>query len=150
MGLGKERNYFDRWFAKNSLGTFRSIHYLPRKTTGKKSNKLNDTEKKLTTPEHADSGFITLLSTFGYPGLQVKMPDGNYRSVKPEKNNLVVNLGALFSQITGYKLKATLHRVLDIGKERWSSPFFMDPCFDAKIPANIFAKTNAKSKKELI
>ena len=78
------------------------------------------------------------------------MPDGVYRSVKPMKNNLVVNLGALFSQITGYKLKATLHRVVDIGKERWSSPFFMDPCFDAKIPANIFKKKGGSKDKDLI
>ena len=150
VGLGKDRHYFDKWFAKNSLGTFRSIHYLPRDKTGKKSNKLDAAQKRLTTPGHADSGFVTLLSTFGYPGLQVQMPDGEYKSIKPVKNNLVVNLGALFSQITEYKLKATLHRVVDIGKERWSSPFFMDPCFDAKIPANIFKKTKNASDKDII
>ena len=69
LGLGKERHYFDRWFIKNSLSTFRSIHYLPRSVTGCKSDKLDSKGKRLTTPEHADSGFITLLSTFGYLGL---------------------------------------------------------------------------------
>ena len=134
LGLGKDRDYFDRWFMKNSLSTFRTIHYLPRSVTGCKSDKLDSKSRKLTTPEHADSGFITLLSTFGFPGLQVKMPDGAYRSIKPLKNHLVVNLGEYFSQITGFKLKATMHRVVDIGKERWSSPFFLSPCFDAVIP----------------
>ena len=65
------------------------------------------------------------------------MPDGIYKSVKPIKNNLVVNLGAYFSQITDFKMKATMHRVVDIGKERWSCPFFLTPCFDAVIPPNI-------------
>ena len=69
IGLGKERHYFDKWFLKNSLSTFRTIHYLPRSATGKKSDKLDAKNKKLTTPEHADSGFLTLLTTFGYPGL---------------------------------------------------------------------------------
>ena len=62
------------------------------------------------------------------------MPDGKYRSVRPEKDNLVVNIGAYLSEITNFKLKATMHRVLDIGTERYSCPFFMDPKFDAKIP----------------
>ena len=53
------------------------------------------------------------------------------------KDNLVVNIGAYLSKITNYKLKATLHRVLDIGKERYSSPFFLDPKFDAVLPSNL-------------
>ena len=78
------------------------------------------------------------------------MPDGKYRSVKPLKNHLVVNLGVLFSQITNYKLKATMHRVLDIGCERWSSPFFMEPRFDAKIPANILGDEKEAEEQDLI
>ena len=88
------------------------------------------------TPEHSDTGFITILSTFMYPGLQVEM-DGKYRSVKPEKNHLVVNLGTIFARITKYRLKATKHRVLDIGRERYSCPFFLEPKFDILIPADI-------------
>lgn len=37
---------------------------------------------KMVTPEHTDSGFITLLTTFMYPGLQVEI-NGEYRSIKP-------------------------------------------------------------------
>ena len=69
LGLGKDRKYFNQWFEKDSLGTFRTIHYLPRNKTGVKTNKLDSKGLKLTTPEHADSGFVTLLSTFGFPGL---------------------------------------------------------------------------------
>ena len=78
------------------------------------------------------------------------MPDGNYRSVKPEKNNLVVNLGSFFSTVTNFKLKATMHRVVDIGKERYSSPFFMDPKFDAIIPATLMPlEKNQKKAKSI-
>ena len=44
------------------------------------------------TPEHADSGFITILSTFDYEGLQVEI-DGQYKSIEPIKNTLVLNIG---------------------------------------------------------
>jgi len=30
IGLGKERNFFESWFKEDSLGTYRSIFYLPR------------------------------------------------------------------------------------------------------------------------
>lgn len=63
--------------------------------------------------------------------------DGEYRSIKPGKNCIVVNLGKIFERITNYKLKATFHRVLDIGVERYSSPFFMEPKYTAVIPSNL-------------
>jgi len=51
------------------------------------------------TPEHADSGFITILSTFMYPGLEVEI-NGEYRPIKPVKNAMVVNLGKTLMQIS--------------------------------------------------
>lgn len=62
VGLGKRADYFDDWFKDECLSAMRTIHYNPRDP--------NKTYKsKLVTPEHTDSGFITLLSTFGFPGL---------------------------------------------------------------------------------
>ena len=60
---------------------------------------LSEESLKLITPEHSDSGFITILSTFGFPGLQV-LYKGEYQSVKPKKNCLVVNLGDSLSKMT--------------------------------------------------
>ena len=68
-GLGKDPAYFDSWFESESSAEFRAIHYIPRKNSTVKSNKLSSEDLKLVTPPHADSGFITLLSTFMYPGL---------------------------------------------------------------------------------
>jgi len=49
----------------------------------------------------------------------------------------VVNLGNIFERVTNYRLKATMHRVMDIGCERYSSPFFFEPKSSAVIPSNI-------------
>ena len=57
--------------------------------------------------------------------------------MKPEQGGLVVNLGDTFERVTNFKLKATKHRVLDIGVERYSSPFFFDPKYSAVIPSNL-------------
>ena len=41
-----------------------------------------------------------------------------FKSIKPVKNGIVVNLGDLFAKISGYKFKSTEHRVIDIFQER--------------------------------
>jgi isopenicillin N synthase-like dioxygenase len=107
------------------------------------SDKLPPDELRLTTPIHTDSGFLTFLSTFGYPGLQVDVGEGVYKSVRPVPNTMVVNLGDMLSRTTGYRLKATKHRVLDIGVERYSSPFFFEPRYAASIPSTIAHLTSA-------
>ena len=136
VGLGKDRDFFKPWFERAPLSTFRTIHYPTRVGSNVRYDQLSEAEIKLTTPPHVDSGFITLLSTFSFPGLQV-LVDGEYRSVKPLKNHIVVNLGATFERITNFTLKATWHQVMDIGVERFSCPFFLDPCSSAIIPSNI-------------
>ena len=69
LGLNKDRHFFRDWFEKDSMSTLRSVHLLPRTAGVVDCSELDQKTLKLTTPEHADSGFITLLSTLGYPGL---------------------------------------------------------------------------------
>ena len=69
IGLGKDRYFFHPWFEHDSLSTYRAIHILPRTAQIVNSSELSAEHFKLTTPEHCDSGFLTILSTFGYPGL---------------------------------------------------------------------------------
>jgi isopenicillin N synthase-like dioxygenase len=45
-----------------------------------------------------------------------------------------VNIGDTLEALSGNQIKATRHRVMDIGVERYSSPFFFDPKFSARIP----------------
>jgi isopenicillin N synthase-like dioxygenase len=67
-----------------------------------------------------------------YPGLEVEI-NGEYQAMKPVENAIVVNIGETLEAISNYKIKATKHRVMDIGKERFSSPFFFDPKYSARI-----------------
>jgi isopenicillin N synthase-like dioxygenase len=145
--LNRDRYFFYPWFEKDSMSTFRAIHILPRSVGIVDSSKLDENGRKLTTPEHCDSGFITILSTFGYPGLQVEI-DGEFKSIQPKANNLIVNLGDIFSRITDFTLKATKHRVLDIGIERFSSPFFLEPKYSALIPRSLMFGQNKQVQEE--
>ena len=52
----------------------------------------------LTTGAHVDSSFITILSTFQNPGLQVKY-EGAWHPVPNVTNSLVMNVGKLLSQV---------------------------------------------------
>ena len=67
IGLGKNSNYFDTWFKNECSSTLRTIHYLPRDQT--EAGKASIIKTKLVTPEHCDTSFLTLLSTFGNHGL---------------------------------------------------------------------------------
>lgn len=72
IGLGKEESYFDSWFKDECSSVLRAIHYKPREGdfSGQQEEiRLSAEHFRLVTPEHTDSGFITLLSTFMYPGL---------------------------------------------------------------------------------
>ena len=133
VGLGKDKAYFDPWFKDECTADLRAIHYKPRDPSVILDN---PNEQKLTAPEHCDTGFITLLTTFNYPGLQVEI-DGEYKSITPVKNAIVVNIGETLQKISNYRIKATRHRVLDIGVERYSAPYFLEPKHSARIGENI-------------
>ncbi len=75
--------------------------------------------------------------------------DGKFQSVKPVPNSFVINIGDMLSRITNYILKATLHRVIDIGEDRYSSPFFFEPFYEAKIPSSIIKKVDGTELAEL-
>ena len=53
-------------------------------------------------------------------------------------------MGALLQRISDNKIKATMHRVVDIGIERYSCPFFFDPKFSARVTTNILKSSRAK------
>ena len=71
----------------------------------------------MSTPPHQDSGFLTLLQTFDFEGLEIQL-EGEWYKVPVRKNTLVVNLGENFTEMSNGRFKATIHRVMDIGKER--------------------------------
>ena len=82
---------------------------------------------------HVDSGLMTLLAQDGVAGLQARAADGGWIDVPPEEGTLAVNFGKLLEMWTGGRIRATEHRVIGRGEERYSIPFFYDARADALI-----------------
>jgi isopenicillin N synthase-like dioxygenase len=49
---------------------------------------------------HTDYGSLTLLFSQTVSGLQVQMPDGEYRDVRPQRGSIVVNVADTLSFMT--------------------------------------------------
>ncbi|KFK23655.1 hypothetical protein AALP_AAs48698U000100, partial [Arabis alpina] len=83
------------------------------------------------TAAHSDFGMITLLATDGVPGLQVcrnKDKEPNvWEDVPGIKGAFVVNIGDLMERWTNGLFRSTMHRVVSVGKERYSVAAFLDP-----------------------
>lgn len=101
--------------------------------TGKIPDTAIEDGKVVVCGVHTDSTILTLLQTFHYAGLEVLCDDGAWLAVKPQPGTLVVNIGDMLAQFTGGRLKATQHRVVDLGKNRYSVPFFLEPNYHADI-----------------
>jgi isopenicillin N synthase-like dioxygenase len=67
------------------------------------------------------------------PGLQARSLDGSWIDVPPLEGTLVVNFGQVLEQWTAGRIRATEHRVLGNGVERYSIPFFYEARADATI-----------------
>ncbi len=76
---------------------------------------------------HVDSGLVTILAQDDAGGLQAKAADGAWLDVPPMKDTFAVNFGGLLARWTGGRVRATKHRVLSSGGERFSIPFFFEP-----------------------
>jgi len=76
---------------------------------------------------HVDSGLVTILAQCGVSGLQARTSAGQWVDVPVVENTFAVNFGGLLSRWTGGRVKATMHRVISNGAERFSIPFFFEP-----------------------
>lgn len=139
LGLGIEENGFEDLFSDKPCSTFRILHYPPWNGEPPKNAIIED-GKVLTTPDHMDSEILTLLHTFNYDGLEVVDPNGKWICVPPRENSLIMNIGVTLSRMTGGRLKATRHRVLDIGIDRFSNAFFFAPAYDGDVGLNFLSK----------
>ncbi len=119
-GLGLCAEYFDESFGRG-LSTLRLIRYPPCD------------EGELVGAPHTDSGFVTLLAQDGVAGLQARSRDGRWIDVPPLDGTLVVNFGQVLEQWSAGRIRATEHRVLSFGRERFSIPFFYEARADATI-----------------
>lgn len=97
---------------------------------------------------HHDTGFLTILSAAGTPGLQVQNPVGDWIDVPIVPGAFVVNLGESLQAMTGNYLVATPHRVIS-EEERYSTGHFYGPSLGASLDplplADRFAEAVAAS-----
>ena len=130
-GLGLSETVFDAAF-RNGISTLRLIRYPVRRVQDLDPALRIGSGYMLGAP-HVDSGFVTLLAQDGVAGLEVEDRAGNWIGVTPTEGTLVVNFGKLLERWTGGKVRATKHRVVGSGAERFSIPFFYEPAVDAVI-----------------
>ncbi|WP_199774672.1 isopenicillin N synthase family oxygenase, partial [Campylobacter jejuni] len=68
---------------------------------------------------HKDGGFSAFVIQQNQRQLEVVI-DGKWLSIHPHENSVVVNIGEFLDLATNGNLKATIHRVNLIPKERFS------------------------------
>ena len=138
-GLGVRADYFDDSF-RRGLSTLRLIRY-PRRDAAELATvrdpavwvDFHGERRHLVGAPHTDSGFVTLLAQDGVAGLQAWARTGEWLDVPPLEGTLVVNFGQVLEQWSAGRIRATEHRVLGTGRERFSIPFFYEARADATI-----------------
>ena len=138
-GLGLHERYFDAFFERG-LSTLRLIRYPVRDDLDAAAEPDPELwvvhagqRRYLTGKPHVDSGFLTLLAQDGVEGLQARHGNGAWIDVPPREGTLAVNFGKVLEQWSGGRIKATEHRVIGIGRERRSIPYFHEARAEAEI-----------------
>ena len=111
-----------RDMAKNGNSILRLLHYPP---VGK-----DVTPGAIRAAAHEDINLITLLVAANGKGLQLLTRENEWLEVDTDPANVIVDAGDMLAHITGRKIPATTHRVINTGdltKSRYSIPFFMHP-----------------------
>jgi isopenicillin N synthase-like dioxygenase len=138
-GLGLPQHFFDDAFG-HGLSTLRLLRYPVRSP-----EELADcadlgvwvshdgAQRYVVGAPHTDSGFMTLLAQDDVSGLQARTRDGHWVDIAPQDSSLVVNFGQVLERWSGGRIKATEHRVIGTGRERYSIAFFYEARADAEI-----------------
>lgn len=131
LALKLPDDYFDRFFDR-MLMYLRFTNY-PEQPGAPMANQYRY-------GPHTDYlGFTTLLPEDAPGGLQVLMPDGAWRDIRPIRGGLVINTGDLIARWTNDRWKSVVHRVVNPEREiaahsrRLSVVMFTGPNFDAVI-----------------
>jgi isopenicillin N synthase-like dioxygenase len=84
---------------------------------------------------HGDINLMTVLPASTAPGLELLTREGAWEPVVPPPGAMILDTGDMMARITGNRLPATIHRVVnpdDAGAgARYSIPFFLHPHPDA-------------------
>ncbi len=108
----------------------RLLHYLENGGVARATRAASTTDINM--GAHTDYECFTILHQGG-PGLQVLSPDQRWIEAPPLDGTFTVNIGDMLEAWTNGRLKSTLHRVVNDGRERFSLPFFVAADYDAVI-----------------
>jgi isopenicillin N synthase-like dioxygenase len=123
VSLDLPSDWFDEAFT-DSMHTLRLSHYPPVKAE----------PNQFGIAPHSDSNFMTFLAQTEIPGLQVRMPAGNWLDVPYVPNSFAVNSGDTMHRWTNGRFLSTPHRAAPpVGRDRYAIPFFFGPRFDQLI-----------------
>jgi isopenicillin N synthase-like dioxygenase len=132
-GLGIDERIFGAAF-DDGISTLRLLHYTQQGpielATDDPPGRLIEVDGRrveLVARAHIDSGLLTVLAQCGVSGLQARNCDGQWTDVPPNDDGFAINFGGLLERWTGGRVRATSHRVIGIGQERYSIPFFFEP-----------------------
>ena len=123
LALDLPTDFFDAAFAESQF-SFRLSHYPPCKTS----------PDQYGIAPHTDANFMTFLAQTDVPGLQVKMPSGQWCDVPYIPGSFAVNSGDMMHRWTNGRFKSTPHRALPpVDRPRYAIPYFMGPHLDTVI-----------------
>ena len=114
---------FDAAFADSQF-SFRLSHYPP----------VAAAPNQFGIAPHTDANFMTFLAQTEVPGLQVRMPSGEWIDVPYVPDSYAVNSGDMMHRWTNGRVKSTPHRAQPpVGRHRYAIPFFLGPRLDTVI-----------------
>jgi isopenicillin N synthase-like dioxygenase len=114
---------FDAAFAESQF-SFRLSHYPP---VAAEPNQFG-------IAPHTDANFLTFLAQTEVPGLQLRLPSGDWLDVPYVADSYAVNAGDMMHRWTNGRFKSTPHRALPpVGRPRYAIPFFLGPHIDTVI-----------------
>jgi isopenicillin N synthase-like dioxygenase len=114
---------FDAAFAESQF-SFRLSHYPP---VAAEPNQFG-------IAPHTDANFLTFLAQTEVPGLQLRLPAGDWLDVPYVPDSFAVNSGDMMTRWTNGRFKSTPHRALPpVGRPRYAIPFFLGPHLDTEI-----------------
>jgi isopenicillin N synthase-like dioxygenase len=130
--LRLRRDYFDEAFDPDPHLLLKLIRYPGR----------SEPQGRQGVGIHKDSGFLTFVLQDDHGGSGLQFFDGAaWVDVAPQRGAFVINLGEALELATGYRLRATQHRVQSPpeGRDYFSIPFFYNPRFDYVVKPIEFA-----------
>jgi isopenicillin N synthase-like dioxygenase len=123
VALDLAPDHFAAAFAESQF-SFRLSHYPP----------VQAEPNQFGIAPHTDANFLTFLAQTEVPGLQLRLPSGDWLDVPYVPDSYAVNAGDMMYRWTNGRFKSTPHRALPpVGRPRYAIPFFLGPHIDTVI-----------------